>query len=318
MPFINALGYDIFNPEEVVPEFVADLGIKKGEKVDYAIFKNKLPIILIECKHWKENLDIHSTQLFRYFVVTKAKFAILTNGINYRFYTDLEETNKMDDKPFLDINLSEIKDNQVEELKKFHKSYFDLDNIITTASTLKYANEVKVILNSEFKQPSEDFVKFFVSKVYSGRATEKVMIQFSEIVKISSQQFLSDLITERLKTALEKEKESEPKIAEPESKENTAVTTEEEIEGYYIIKSLLRQEIESSRIYYRDFQKFFSILIDDSIRNTVCRLYLTDNLKQISFLEDNKNEIKYQIDSIDDIYKFSEQLKGIARRFIKQ
>ena len=224
----------------------------------------------------------------------------------------------MDEKPFLDINLSEIKDNQVEELKKFHKSYFDLDNIITTASTLKYANEVKVILNSEFKQPSEDFVKYFVSKVYNGRATEKVMTQFSEIVKISSQQFLSDLITERLKTALEKEKESEPKIVEPEAKENTTVTSEEEIEGYYIVKSLLRQDIDSSRIYYRDFQKFFSILIDDSIRNTVCRFYLTDNLKQIAFLEDNKSETKHQIDSIDDIYKFSEQLKGIAKKYIKQ
>jgi len=318
MPFINALGYDIFNPEEVVPEFVADLGIKKGEKVDYAIFKNKSLIILIECKHWKEDLDIHSTQLFRYFVVTKAKFAILTNGITYRFYTDLEETNKMDEKPFLDINLSEIKDNQVDELKKFHKSYFDLDNIITTASTLKYANEVKVILSSEFKQPSEDFVKYFVSKVYNGRATEKVMIQFTEIVKISSQQFLSDLITERLKTALEKEKDSEPKIAEPESKGNVTLTSEEEIEGYYIVKSLLRQDVDSSRIYYRDFQKFFSILIDDSIRNTICRFYLTDNLKQIAFLEDNKSEIKHQINSIDDIYKFSEQLRGIAKKYIKQ
>jgi hypothetical protein len=318
MPFINALGYDTFNPEEVVPEFIADLGIKKGEKVDYAIFKNKSLIILIECKHWKENLDIHSTQLFRYFIVTKAKFAILTNGITYRFYTDLEETNKMDEKPFLDINLCEIKDNQVEELKKFHKSYFDLDNIINTASTLKYANEVKAILSSEFKQPSEDYIKFFVSQVYHGRATEKVLTQFSEIVKISGQQFLSDLITERLKTALEKEKEAEPKMAEQESKENLIVTTEEEIEAYHIVKSLLRQDINSSRIFYRDFQKFFSILIDDSIRNTVCRLYLTDTLKQISFLEDNKNEIKYQIDSIDDIYKFSEQLKEITKKYIKQ
>jgi predicted type IV restriction endonuclease len=317
MPFINALGYDIFNPQEVVPEFVADIGTKKGEKVDYAIMKDNSPIILIECKHWKENLNIHNTQLLRYFNVTKAKFAILTNGISYRFYTDLEEPNKMDEKPFLDVNITEIKDAQVEELKKFHKSYFDLDKIINTANTLKYSNEIKIILNEEFKQPSEEFIKYFISKVYNGRATEKVINQFSEIVKISCQQYLSDLITERLKTALDKEKEAEPKIIEPELKENTIATTTEEVDSFYIIKSILRQEIDSNRVFYRDFQKFFSILIDDSIRNTVCKLYLTDSTKQIAFLNDEKNETKYPLDSIDDIYKFSAQLKEIAKKFMK-
>jgi len=177
MPFINALGYDIFNPQEVVPEFVADIGSKKGEKVDYAILKNSDPIILIECKHWKEDLDIHSTQLLRYFNTTKAKFAILTNGINYRFYTDLEAPNKMDEKPFLEINMLELKDTQIEELKKFHKSYFDIDNIINTASTLKYSNEIKFLLSNEFKQPTEDFIKFFIKNVYSGMATKKVINQ---------------------------------------------------------------------------------------------------------------------------------------------
>jgi predicted type IV restriction endonuclease len=316
MPFINALGYDIFNPQEVVPEFTADIGIKVGEKVDYAILKDDLPIILIECKHWKDSLDIHNTQLLRYFNVTKAKFAILTNGINYRFYTE-SEPNKMDDKPFLDINIIEIKDNQIDELKKFHKSYYDTANILATANTLKYSNEVKISLNNEFKQPSEDFVRHFVTQVYPGRATEKVMKQFSEIVKISCQQFLSDLITERLKTALDKEKESEPKVVEPEAKKVLSETTKDEIEGYYIVKTILRQEIDSNRIVYRDFQNFFSILIDDSIRNTICRLYLTDLQKQIAFIDDNKNENRFVLNTIDDIYKFSDQLKTIAKKYIK-
>ena len=318
LPFINALGYDIFNPLEVIPEFIADIGVKKGEKVDYAILRNGVPIILVECKHWKENLDIHNTQLIRYFNATKAKFAILTNGINYRFYTDLEDPNKMDEKPFLDLNMLEIKDTQVEELKKFHKSYFDLDKIINTASTLKYSNEIKSILNDEFKQPSEEFVKFFIYSVYSGKATEKVITQFSDILKISCQQFLSDLITERLKTALDKEKETEPKISENQGKESTIETTEEEIESYYIIKSILRQDIDSTRIFYRDFQKFFSILIDDSVRNTICRLYLTDELKQIAFLDENKNETRYPLESVDSIYKYSDQLRNVAKTFVKQ
>lgn len=316
LPFISALGYDVFNPQEVMPEFTADIGIKVGEKVDYAILKDDLPIILIECKHWKDALNIHDTQLLRYFNVTKAKFAILTNGINYRFYTE-SEPNKMDEKPFLDINITEIKDNQIEELKKFHKSYFDTANILATANTLKYSNEIKILLNNEFKQPSEEFVKYFVFQVYAGRATEKVMKQFSEIVKISIQQFLSDLITERLKTALDKEKESEPKPIEPETKKVALETTAEEIEGYYIVKSIVRQEIASDRIFYRDFQGFFSVLIDDSIRNTLCRLYLTDKSKEIGILDDKKNEIRFPLTSMDDIFKYSDQLKQTAKSYVK-
>ncbi len=142
MPFIQVLGYDVFNPIEVVPEFISDIGIKKGEKVDYAIFKDGHASILIECKHWKQKLDIHDNQILRYFNVSKAKFAILTNGIIYKFYTDLIEPNKMDEKPFLEFDITEIKDQQIEELKKFHKSYFDLANILSSASELKYTNEV--------------------------------------------------------------------------------------------------------------------------------------------------------------------------------
>jgi predicted type IV restriction endonuclease len=317
MPFISALGYDVFNPQEVIPEFTADIGIKVGEKVDYAILKDDLPIILIECKHWKDSLDIHNTQLLRYFNVTGAKFAILTNGIYYRFYTE-SEPNKMDEKPFLDINITEIKDNQIDELKKFHKSYYNPEIILATASTLKYSNEIKLILNDEFSQPTEDFVRYFIPKVYSGRATEKVINQFTEIVKVSCQQFLSDLITERLKTALAKEKESEPKILEPETRKSLLETTEEEKDGYYIVKSIIRQVIDSSRICYRDFQYFFSILIDDSQRNTICRLYLTETEKQIAFLDQSKNETRFPLISIDDIYKFSDQLKEVAKKYIKQ
>jgi hypothetical protein len=183
---------------------------------------------------------------------------------------------------------------------------------------LKYSNEVKNILSIEFNQPSENFIKYFVNQVYIGRATEKVLKQFSEIVKISCQQFLSDLITERLKTALDKEKQSEPKAVEPESKKASIEITDEEIEGYYIVKTILRQIIDSNRINYRDFHNFFSILIDDSVRNTICRLYLRDLGKEIAIMDEKKNENRFPLNSIDDIYKFSEQLKDVAKKYIKK
>lgn len=153
MPFINALGYDVFNPHEVIPEFIADLGIKKGEKVDYCIQKDDKPCIIIECKHWSEKLDPHNSQLFRYFHVTTTRFAILTNGILYRFYTDLVEPNKMDEKPFWEFNITEINENAVAELKKFTKSAFNVDQILSTASELKFTKGVKDILAPQLEYP---------------------------------------------------------------------------------------------------------------------------------------------------------------------
>lgn len=322
MPFIQALGYDVFNPLEVVPEFTADIGIKKGEKVDYAIMKEGQPIILIECKWWGENLDVHNSQLFRYFHTTKSKFGLLTNGIQFRFYTDLMETNKMDEKPFLEFDFTNMKEQVVFELKKFHKSYFDLNSIISSASELKYSNEIKGILTKEINEPSPNFVKFFVSQVYTGKATEKVMTQFTEIVKRSLNQFISDIISDRLKAALEKEniKDVEQvKVIEEQTKEedNKIETTAEEMEGFYIVKSILRSKFSGDRIFHRDFQNFLSVLLDDTIRQTICRLWFNDEKKFIGFIDENKKESKFEISKLDDIFNYSDQIIKATERLLK-
>jgi predicted type IV restriction endonuclease len=322
MPFIQALGYDIFNPLEVIPEFTADIGIKKGEKVDYAIMKEDQPIILIECKWWGEDLSVHNSQLFRYFHTTKSKFGLLTNGIQFRFYTDLMDTNKMDEKPFLEFDFTNMKEQTIIELKKFHKSYFDLTSIVNSASELKYSNEIKGILANELTEPTPNFVKFFVSQVYSGKATEKVMTQFTEIVKKSLNQFISDIISDRLKAALAnesvKEAEQAKSIEEPTKEdENKIVTTEEEMEGFFIVKSILRVKFDSKRIFYRDFQNFFSILLDDTIRQTICRLWFNGEKKYLGIIDETKKETKYEIGKLDDIYKYSEQLIKVTERLMK-
>lgn len=161
VPLFQLLGYDVFNPLEFCPEYTADVGIKKGEKVDYAILEDGKPNILIECKSCSETLDKHASQLFRYFSTTPAKFGILTNGVIYKFYTDLEEANKMDLIPFLEINMENIKDSSINELKKFCKENFDKDKIFSTAEELKYTSLIKGILASEYDNPSEEFVRFF-------------------------------------------------------------------------------------------------------------------------------------------------------------
>ena len=287
MPFIQALGYDVFNPIEVVPEFISDIGLKKGEKIDYAIFKDGSPTILIECKHWNQNLDIHDGQLLRYFHVSKAKFGLLTNGIVYRFYSDLVAPNKMDEKPFLDFSINEIKDNQIEELKKFHKSVFDAESITNTASELKFTNELKQLIQHELVNPTPDFVKHFAKQVYPSVVTAKVLEQFTNLTKKSIQQHISDLITERLKTALNKEDEETKKqeaiqaIEQAKLEEVKVVTTAEELEGFMIVKTILRQKINAIRVSYRDAQSYFAILLDDNNRKTICRLYLNGTKKYI-------------------------------------
>jgi hypothetical protein len=322
MPFLQTLGYDVFNPIEVVPEYITDIGTKKGEKIDYAIFKDGNPTILVECKHWAQNLNLHDGQLLRYFHVSKAKFGLLTNGVTYRFYSDLVEANKMDEKPFLEFTINEIKDNQIEELKKFHKAVFDADSITNTASELKFTNELKHILHQELTNPSSDFVKHFARQVYPSVVTAKVLEQFTNLTKKSIQQYISDLITERLKTALTKEDE---KTKEQESiqaeqlkvDENKVQTTEEELEGFMIVKSILRQKISPTRVTYRDAQSYFAILLDDNNRKTICRLYLNGSKKYFVTLDELKKEVKNEITSLDDIFKYTETLLNIIENFDK-
>lgn len=324
MPFLQCLGYDVFNPLEVVPEFVADIGIKKGEKIDYAIFKDGHPTILVECKDWRQNLNVHDGQLLRYFHVSKAKFGLLTNGITYRFYSDLVAPNKMDEKPFLEFNITEIKDNQVEELKKFHKANFDAESIVNTASEMKYMNELKYLLHQELNEPTSEFVKYFTRQVYPSIITAKVLEQFTELTKNSIQNYISDLITERLKTALSKEDEKKKKeIAIGNSSEQNTndeikiTTTEEELEAFLIVKTILRQKVQVSRVTYRDAQSYFAVFLDDNNRKAICRLYLNGGKKFIGLFDEKKKEKKNEISSLDDIFNFSSELQNTIENYEK-
>ncbi|QJW89957.1 restriction endonuclease [Spirosoma taeanense] len=329
MPFLNVLGYDVFNPFEVVPEFISDIGTKKGEKVDYAIMREENghaePCMLMECKHWKQSLTLHDNQLLRYFHVTKARFGILTNGIIYRFYTDLEEPNKMDQKPFLEVNMLDLRDNQVEELKKFSKPYFNVDDIISTASELKYTGELKSIIHQEMTNPSDTLVRHFAKQVYGGQLNQRMMEYFTNLVRKSFQHTFSDQITDRLKTALVQEELTvQPTTTDPtpaptsQEKEGPVInTTAEELEGFYIIRSILRPHVEASRIVHRDAQSYFAVLLDDNNRKTLCRLHFNGQKKYIGILDSDKRETRQEINSLDDIYKYSEQLLATLSGLIK-
>lgn len=322
MPFISALGYDVFNPTEVIPEFTADIGTKKGEKVDYAITKDDDIIILIECKWSGADLhQDHASQLYRYFSATEARFAILTNGIIYEFYSDIDEPNKMDSKPFFTFNVLGFQDHQVNELKKFTKSGFSLDDILTTASTLKYTGAIKKILEEELANPSEPFVRFFASQIFDGRLTKPVIEQFTHIVQEARKQFVNEKINERLTSALsanETPKDELPpeKEVEPIESDDGIVTTEEEIEGYNIIKAILRQTVDVKRVTMRDTKSYCGILLDDNNRKPICRLHFNHAQKYIGILTQKKEE-RFEIDSVDGIFEYAEQIKSTAAEYAK-
>lgn len=308
LPFINLLGYDTFDPTEVVPEFTADLGIKKGEKVDYAIFQNGDPIIIIECKHWKEKLNPHNSQLFRYFHTTKTRFSLLTNGIEYQFYTDLDAANKMDERPFLEFDITQIKENSINEIAKFQKSKFDIAEIVDNASSLKHTKEIKKLISEQLLAPSHDFVKLFASRVFSGRLTEKVMGEFTELVSRAFNQTISDRVNDRLKSALIKESEKQEEESKEPEKESKISTTEEEMDAYRIVVAILRRKLPIDRIVPRDTQSYFGILLDDNNRKPLCRLHLNGGIKYLGVFDGNREESKRLLHAVEDIYQYEDEL----------
>ncbi|MDD5392424.1 MAG: type I restriction enzyme HsdR N-terminal domain-containing protein [Thiothrix sp.] len=314
MPFLSALGYDVFNPLEVVPEFTADVGIKKGEKVDYAIKKDGAVVMLVECKPLGADLGKeHASQLFRYFTTTESRFGMLTNGASYRFYSDLEQPNKMDSRPFFEFDVTDFREDDAGELKKFSKQSFSVGSILETANFLKYLRAAKKLISEEMTEPGEELSRFIISRIYEGRITAQVLEQFRPIIKASCKQFLDDKINERLKIALNSpgiqtpEQEQQPTLQAYEQAKQEVTTTSEELEGYIIVKAILRQTVDISRVVMRDTQSYCGILLDDNNRKPICRLHFNRPQKYIGVF-DGKQEERVQIKSLNDIYGLTERI----------
>ncbi len=308
MPFLQALGYDVFNPREVVPEFTSDMGTKKGEKVDYAIVLENTPMILIECKQCGTNLnEIDPTQLYRYFSTQPSRIGILTNGLTYRFFSDLDEPNKMDQKPFFEFNILNYDDFAIRELKKFSKSAFSIEDIIPAASELKYTKEIKRLLSEELQDPSDDFIRFFTAQVYSGRTTQTVKERFSGIVKKAFNQFVSDKVSDRLKSALAEEASLREDHASTEESPiedpgQQIITTQEEIAGFEIVRAMIRDVVDTNRVVMRDTLSYCGIILDDSNRKPICRLYFNNpNKMRIGIFTAPKEEERFDLACLSDI-----------------
>lgn len=328
MPFISqVLGYDVFDPSEVVPEFTADVGTKKGEKIDYAIQRDGQVQMLIECKRIGAPLDLnHASQLFRYFHVSNARIGVLTNGQLWHFFTDLDRPNRMDDRPFLQLDLADIDPHTLPELKKLTKPAFDLDSVLNAAEELKYASNLKRELGKLFKEPSEDFERLLISRVYDRSMTAKVKELFRPLILKACSQWLEDQVNDRLKTALQGQSPTMAVIAQTEQLQENQEddqwnhgieTTLEEIEGFNIVRAIAAAEIDPERIVIRDTKSYCGVLVDDNNRKPLCRLHFNAvKVKYVGLFDDSKNEVRHAIEKPVDIYRFADEIRKAAKRFL--
>lgn len=307
MPFLQALGYDVFNPMEVKPEFTCDVGTKKGEKVDYAVCVNGEVQMLIECKPASVELSVnHASQLFRYFATTRARVAVLTNGAIYKFFTDVDQPNVMDERPFFTFDLANARKADFKQLASFAREGFDVETIVKQAGQMKMQGLVYAELQKEFSQPSEDFVRMIASRVNPGRFTTQVRDQFSSLIVAALGSLIRDRVQNRLESAISHENvEPTPEASE---EPGDIVTTPEEIEGYHIIKAIASRVVDPSRVVMRDAKSYCAILLDDNNRKALARLHFNSPTSRYLGTFAGKEETRVSIINPVDLYQHEQAI----------
>lgn len=320
MPFIRTLGYDVFNPLEVVPEFIAEIPGRKGEKVDYALMHGGKPVIFIECKPYGAPLtEDNRQQLHRYFNTEDIRIGILTNGARYLFFSNLEDIKNMDKIPFMEFNLENVDTTLIPELRKLCKGKFDLQTALDTANELKYTREIKRILLEQLEGESlnERFVDFFTRETYQGKLTKTVREQFTVFVRRAFSEFIAERIDDRLKSALaatRKEEVVPVEIAAPE--EDKGVTTEQEWQGFYLVKSLLMGTVDSDRVIIKDALSYCNVLLDNNRNKPLIRFHFNNPEKlRIELIGENKERTIHDIKKIDDILQFADKVRATAMMY---
>lgn len=326
IPFISTvLGYDVTDPREVIPEYTADIGVKKGEKVDFAIKSGNDFRFLIECKKIGEPLSLnHANQLVRYFNVTDTEFAILTNGEIYQFYAQLDAANRMDEKPFMTLDLSNIDTRIYPHLEMCTRRHFDPETIAANAEELKYISELKKTIAGKFQDPDPEWVKMLSAQVTARRMTAANLELFTRLVSTAASQFLKDEANRRLKSAQDFE-DPRPITAELPHPENSSddpeteiieseiITTEEEVQGHAIIRAIGCSEVPALDITMRDAKSYCAILYQDNNRKPIVRLHFDRKIPRIEIFDEENSKNVFDLGGIEDIYQHADLIRTRLR-----
>ncbi|KJR46715.1 hypothetical protein UF75_2898 [Desulfosporosinus sp. I2] len=298
LPFIQLLGFDIYNPLEVRPEYIADFGKKKSEKVDYAIFKDSIPVMFFEAKSVNEKLHNHDAQLCRYFNSAKdVSVGIITNGIEYRFFTDINDTNIMDNKPFFVVNITKLKESEIENLAKFRKDSFNKESLTRCAEELTYASTLDNNIKELLKNPSDEFVRFLLKDFNFQRITSNIVEKFRPIVK----QSISNAVLDRVSDGLYRQEVStniEPNVIienefDDKIKSKEIITTDDDLKSFEYIKVMLAKYGRNvDQLGYKDTQNYFSIYVSN-LNNWFIKINLESNNKNFVTRIESETLAKY-------------------------
>lgn len=253
----------------------------------------------------------------------------MTNGIIYKFFSDLDSPNVMDSKPFYTLDMEHLSDQAIEYLNNFAKANINIDSILSTASDLKYLNLLKAAFKEIVDNPSEDFVRFILNEgVYDGIKNQKVVERFQPLVKRAMSQFINDRMSSKFKeTLLSSESEDTPKEdtaaapqeeqkEEAEEKKSKIHTTYDELNAFAVVKAILRKKVPGSRITHKDTERYFGVLLDGNTRKWICRINLDSKNKHIILSDENKEPVRYELNSIDDIYDLEDQLLESLEKYL--
>ena len=318
MPLLNILGYNVFDPDEVNPEYTADFGTKTKEKVDYAIIKNGEPIMLVECKPCNQKLgDRQASQLYRYFSVCPAKIGILTNGLIYKFYSDLDEENKMDKRPFLTLDLESMNDDEIQKLSKFQKDQFDSESIVTQGQKFRIMDDIVSIISKEMDNPSDELVKMISKPIHEGLMNQKAIDKYRPLIKAAFSQIVADRLSikvQALQTSID-----DDVVETPETEETKGpITTEEEIMGYNIVKAIASQICPIDRVFIRDAMSYCAILFDNNNRKPITRLHFNSaTSKYISTFDADGKEVKHKVSGPQDLYNLQKEILDTIKTYLE-
>jgi len=221
----------------------------------------------------------------------------------------------MDEKPFFTLDLANLSDSSLKILENFTKNSYNLENILDSAEALKYIKAIRNEFEKELQNPSDEIVKLLVNRFFDKPLIASRLIAFREYTKKAFSNSINESINFRLKNALNinesipsKEKQQLSSVDESVDYPKF-ITTQEEIEGSQIIKAILRESIPSNRIFFRDTQSYFGILLDDNNRKPLCRLHFNSSNKYVELFNNGKdNGEKKLLESLDDIYKYKIEL----------
>lgn len=327
LPFIQMLGFDPFNLEEVIPEFIADVGIKKGEKIDFALRIDNKIAILMEVKPITMSLgSAQYSQLYRYFAVSEARLAILTNGREFWFFSDIEEPNKLDNKPFFVFDVQSHDESQINELARFQKSIFAIEAILEAASNLSKVKSAAAYLKKQLASPDDDFIRLVGRQIETRNLTKPVIEELRMTIQSALDTVIRDRIQDKLgitfaqetpvKVAPTPESVAETPEATEVSEPEEVTTTPEEQMAFMIVRAIGSKTVPIERITIRDAKSYCAVFMDNNNRKPICRFYFNaKSVKTIGLFDASKAETRHQVSGPTDLYKHSAEIEQIIAAY---